>query len=166
MNLEIENMEMKVTNVNTKTENHGDEIVLATDISLMANMPVEALSKFSEADKDWAKQWRALIWNDKGEITGHCLSHLGFHHEFSEHTVKIMDEEQKIMEFHDVRVNNFAAEPMPGYRVNLKFQLRVHPSKHQNGELTALQKTITDVEILGSPQGDMFEEGKGQDDAA
>jgi len=158
MNLEINEMTMEVTNINTGVENHRDETVLATDISLSANLPVDALSKFSDTDKDWAKVWKSLLWNNKGEITGHCLSHIEFQHEFTDHTVRIQDEDSNTMEFASARVRKFTAAPLPGYRINLKFQVRVHPDKRENGELTALQKEDTAVEIIGSPQGDLLQE--------
>lgn len=158
MNLEINEMTMEVTNINTGTENHGDEVVLATDISLLANLPVEALSKFSDTDKDWEKIWKSLLWNKKGEITGHCLSHIEFQHEFVEHIVRIHDEDGNVMEFSEARIRKFMAVPLPGYRISLKFQARVHPDKRQNGELTALQKEDTNVEIIGSPQGDLLQD--------
>lgn len=155
MNLEISKMTMKVTNVNTTTETHGTEQVLATDISLLANLPVEDLEKFSETDKGWAKKWENLLWNKEGEITGHCLKYLGFDHEYKDHILIIEDEEEETMEFNDVKINKFQAEPLPGKRINLTFQVRVHPSKQQNGELTALQKQDTEVQIIKSPQEDL-----------
>ncbi len=52
MNLEISRTMMYMTNVNPKTENHGEEKVLATYVDLSANMPVEVLAKFSDNDQD------------------------------------------------------------------------------------------------------------------
>lgn len=157
MNLKIEETTMEVTNINTKTENHGDEVILATDVDVSVNLPVEFLAKFSDTDKDWAKTWKTLLWNKDGEITGHCLSNIEFHHEFKDHTVLIRDEDGETMELEKAKIRKFRAEPLPGYRVNLKFQMRVYPDKVQNGELTALQKQETDIEVMESPQADMFE---------
>lgn len=160
MNLSIPEMTMDVTNINPSTENHGDEIKMATDISLRANMAVDILSKFSDNDKDWASTWKKLLWNKDGEITGHCLDSFEFKHEFKEHTFRIADEDGNLMEFNDTKISKFVARPVPGHRIELTFQARVHPNKKQNGELTALQKTETTVEILESPQGDMLQEGE------
>lgn len=155
MNLEINSMAMSVNNVNTTTESHGTEQVLATDISITANLPVEALAKFSETDQNWADKWKKILWNKEGEITGHCLKHLEFHHEYKDHILNIDDEDEHTMVFEKVKISKFQAEPLPGHRINLKFQVRVHPNKQQNGELTALQKQETVAQIIKSPQGDL-----------
>lgn len=160
MNLQINTMTMTVTNINPTTENHGGEDVLATDISLLANMPSELLAKFSDSEKDWGNKWKGLLWNKEGEITGHCLKHLEFHHEYKDHILRIQDDEENVMEFTKVKIQKFQAEPVPGHRINLKFQIRVHPTKRENGELTALQKQQTTVEILPSPQGDLLQDQK------
>ena len=160
MNIQIEEDEMTVKNYNGTTEKRGNDDVLATDLNLSVNKPVDFLGKFSESDKDWPKIWKSLLWNDKGEITGHGLKHIEFNQEFSGHRITVRDEEEKEMVFEDCKVKKFHAEPLPGFRIDLKFQIRLYPTKQQNGELSALQNRTTGVAIMGSPQGDMLQENK------
>lgn len=149
--LKIEEVEMKISGVNLRSEKHGDEEVPATDINLEANMPLSILNQISVDEINWGD----MLWKEDDEMKGHCITNINFHREYQDQELHVYVNEDEPIKFSEVTIKRVKAEPVPGRRVILKLQAQVHPDKEQNGELSYALHEHVRVDILPSKQADI-----------
>ena len=148
-----------ITNVNNRIEKHGpDEKQVGFDIDITATVPIDVLN---DLGVDCHTDYKALFYNDKGELKQSGLVSLVFDRKYEEHRFKLsMDNVSEDSEiFPEVTVKKFTAAPEVNNTVKLKFQVQCHPTDEALLFLTQAQiKDSVLVEIEEPKQQDMLDQ--------
>ena len=138
MHIKTEGATAKITNWNPRTERHGEEEVMAGDIDIVTNQPVEVLGDIAVDLVDW----RGFLYKDSGEVRSLCLEPLRFHREFTEMELAFLaanEDDDVVLSVHVNKVKKIVAEIENGYRVNLKFQAQVEVDRDESGAIHELE---------------------------
>jgi hypothetical protein len=136
-----------VLNWNQRTENHGEEQELASDLSLVVSVPCQVLSDISESIP-----WENMLWNGEGMVLDLKFSKIRFDMRYENYKL-ILYAEGSETSFTEVRLRKFVAIPKDGRRVELKFQAQLHPKPKQ---IEALGKALTSERVsvkIEAPKG-------------
>ena len=124
----------KVTKYNPRRELHGDEGVLAGDIDVTVNLPIEALDQITVDESNF----KAMLYKEHGDPKQLCLKKLEFFREFADMRIELAlgpePEREKIV-LNEVKIKKFVADVLPRHRVDLSFQVQLHPNERESGEL-------------------------------
>lgn len=167
--LTLERQECKLTHVNIRSENHGEELATAVDLKLETMFTNDFLAHFAPTlkhslyyvnpdkggdlvdqshaeDAHYAPSLRypklgPLKWDE--ELTGAT---------FTVHTGAVSG---KDMELELSNVNEFTLEPIEGGMVRLTFRVQTHPCERDIGRLASFIKQTVEVSVTppGEPVG-------------
>lgn len=164
MPFEIEEAQCKLTHLNTRTEHHGEESVLACDLTFSHDTTNDVLGIFAPSLKSclYARdddqpdlldghggdhltklrfpQMGAIKW-DGGEIVGGTLTFT-----YGVRNTKI--------EFDDVKVGGFKIEPKHGGTVTVHFRAQLVPPKEHRARLMELAELGTVTVTIAAPEAD------------
>lgn len=156
MYIKTEGATAEVTNWNPRTEKHGEERVMAGDVDIRVDQPVEILEQIVVDKADFRK----LLYKNNGELRALCLKPLQFHREFKAMELIFFDEDVNIvLKVYAKKVKGLVAEIEAGYRVKLKFQAQVEVNEDESGELHGMS-VMSGVAIelkAGGGQADLEE---------
>ena len=153
-----------LTNINVRLEKHGDEEVLASDLSFQYEMANTGLAMFApalrsavyqrpqgaqqeiEVDADYMPSLRfpalsALKWG-AGELVG---AEVRFHYGTTEKSHVV---------FEGAKVGKYRMECKEGGTVLLSFQAQVHPNEKQSGQLSKLLVDKSCIISITPPKAD------------
>jgi hypothetical protein len=121
----------EVTNWNPRTEKHGEEKIMAGDISIRVNLPVEILSEIAVDKVDFRK----FMYKGDGELKSLCLEPLKFHREFDDMEMTLELGEDNVLSLAAEKVKDLVAKVEAGYRVTLSLKVQVQVDERASGEL-------------------------------
>lgn len=149
---------VKVNNVNCRSELHGDEYKLATDISITVNVSNDMLGEFHPSlksflfEKDDNPKQNELNLGDTDRLTKlrfPLLSPLKYGWEgegyelFVEHGVSRNSGVLMI----DCKIDHFTLEPKEGGTVAIKFRAIAHPREEDIGKLVSTIQQEVGIEL-------------------
>lgn len=153
-----------VKNINPRTENHGDDPVLACDVSLeftasnkllmqMDPKLLACLYQKEAANADEEVQDRLEL--DEEDFLPHrkfpLLGVIPWHYEGAGYTFQLMDERlsgTEITQVKDCKVNNFKVECKDGGTVILTVRVQGYPTEETIGDLCHFIKSEVPVSLL------------------
>lgn len=164
MQLKLEELDASITNVNLRREKHGDDRVVAVDLSIVLEVSPEVLDQLAmNGDEAFEK----ILYSENGNLKQSTLDQLAFSSEFEKHIVVINNslDEKHAKEFDDAKLCKFKATPKNGHIIDLSFQIQLHPSDDQVHWLTdGYAREIWTLEIKGSKQMDLNLVENGEED--
>ena len=149
---------MKKTNAilkdaNPRKENHGEELVLATDLKLQIVMPGNILTELT----DTKAAWEFFCWDQSTEeVRPNGVDHFALSARFDTHVLHVSIGD-KTMTFEDVTLKKFKAKPIDGKRVEMTFQAQIYPQKAQLAELAEMIMEQVKIKIDQPRQQDLVE---------
>ncbi len=136
MHIKTEGATAKITNWNPRTERHGEQEIMAGDIDIRTNQPVEVLEQIVVDKADF----KTFLYKNNGEVKAFCLKPFQFHREFKDMELAFLNEDDEVMlSVHASKVRNFVAEVEAGHRVILKFQAQIEVDRDESGEIHELE---------------------------
>lgn len=118
---------------NARTERHGDERVMAGDIGVVVNVPIDTVEQVPVDKVDFKK----IFYKGDGALKATCLDKLTFHREYEDMTLKLTFEDDSELNLHAERVKKIVAELQPGYRALLSFQVQITVDEGESGAIHA-----------------------------
>ena len=160
---------MKKTNAilkdaNPRKENHGEELVLATDLKLQVVMPGNILTELT----DTKAAWEFFCWDQSTEeVRPNGVDHFALEARFDDHVLNIFIGD-KAMTFEGVTLKKFKAKPIDGKRVEMTFQAQIYPVKDQIAMLANVLMEQIKIKIDEPRQQDLVKdsENKTEDEDA
>ena len=149
---------MKKTNAilkdaNPRKENHGEDLVLATDLNLQGLKRGNMLTELT----DTKAAWEFFCWDQSTEeVRPNGVDHFALSARFDAHVLHVSVGD-KTMTFEDVTLKKFKAKPIDGKRVELTFQAQIYPLKAQLAELAEMIQEQIKVKIDPPRQQDIVE---------
>ena len=149
---------MKKTNsilkdVNPRKENHGENLVLATDLKLLVVMPGSILTEIT----DTKAAWEFFCWDQSTEeVRPNGVDHFALEARFDDHVLNIFIGD-KAMTFEGVTLKKFKAKPIDGKRVEMTFQAQIYPVKDQIAMLANVLMEQIKIKIDPPRQQDLVE---------
>ena len=141
-------------NMNPRKENHGEDLVLATDLKLQVVMPGSIMDELT----DTKAAWEFFCWDQSTEeVRPNGVDHFALSAQFDAHVLHVSIGE-KTMTFDDVTIKKFKAKPIDGKRVELTFQAQIYPQKNQLAELAEMIMEQVKIKIDTPRQKDLVEE--------
>lgn len=139
-----------MTNVNSRPENHGDEPVYATDLTMEVAVPKEVLKKLFPTEKPFLDQFYA-----GDDVVLGVICPLEYGKQLKDITATVGFDEDELV-FTGAKVaKGMKLKPLAGGSVELKLTLQVYPGSEENsGRLDWLAKRWIDVTI-DTPQTDI-----------
>ncbi len=119
--IRFEVVDAAVTNVNPRTENHGESVVVACDLNVDGIVDGEVLDQISAAG---FAPFRGFLWDDSGRARSLGLSQLRFEGGFDDQAVTLTRADDAAIDLHDVRVRRFRARPLDERKIELSLQLQ------------------------------------------
>lgn len=148
MNLDIRT-EVKITNYNPRTEGNGDELVMAGDLKVEMNVPLDVLEQIP-VDKVGFKK---LMYKDSGDLKGVCFDSIAFHREYNDVDVALVSEQwEDPIKLFNCTIKKINATFLPGFRATLRVTVQMHPDTEMSGELHEAT-TMRDLRIVTMPAG-------------
>jgi hypothetical protein len=150
--------QVKVTNINVRTEANGPDEVLAADIKCHMSVSNDILSEFSpslksaifkEADGPQGE----LDINEPGTLTAlkfPNMSPFSLNDEYKgyEVTVAYGIGGKSDLVFLDSKVNSFVFTPKEGGSVDVSFRIQIHPQSIEIGKLCEFLKKQAEITLL------------------
>ena len=163
------NFKMKKTSsilksVNPRKENHGEDLVLATDLKLQVVMPGSILTEIT----DTKAAWDFFCWDKSSEeVRPNGVDHFALEARFDDHVLHIFVGD-KTMTFEGVTLKKFKAKPIDGKRVEMTFQAQIYPVKDQIAMLANVLMEQIKIKIDEPRQQDLVKdsENKTEDEDA
>lgn len=154
---DLDHQLIKITNINTRTEKHGDDNVLALDLQIEARMPNEALSMFSSTLKNAIYFKDESIQGDLVDDKTHApnlrnplLGPLKWGAEMEHMQVRIhhgVRDEDDIV-FSEAKINKFKFICQEGGTVVIAFRAQVHPTEKDAAKLLTLIQSEVHVSVI------------------
>ena len=142
--------------VNPRKENHGDQLVLATDLSLQVVMPGSILTELTDTNA----AWEFFCWDQSTEeVRPNGVDHFALEAHFDAHVLYVSIGD-KTMAFDDATLKKFKVKPIDGKRIELMFQAQIYPQKNQLSELAEVMMEQVKIKIDVPRQQDIVEEAK------
>jgi len=144
---------MKLTNVNPRAEKHGEEDVLAVDLSVKATFDVDDI-KLLMPSVDMAALKKTFWDKDGHPFAEH---HLALVTELKEYRVTVSKPGNKnhLLFGETSTVKGFKIEFNHGTTVNLSFKIQCNCDGNSIGKLSECLNEDISVEIESGPQGEM-----------
>lgn len=152
---------VSLTNVNVRKEKHGEERVLAMDLTIEA--PAVSADTVAELLGIPAPGFRKTWWDSKGQPNLPNVKPLGLTTAFkgkdgadSDHRIRL--EDATIVEDRAAIIDKFVATPIEGHQCELKFRIAISEPKQEMVALAAavLQDTVK-LFVTPDPQLDLGE---------
>lgn len=152
----LQQQEVKLGNCNPRCELHGEDHVLAADLSIEVMLSNDVLSEFDPQLKG------ALYWkgnDDQGELIdepGHLpslrfpeMSPFKWAKDLAGYdaTIHIGFSGSSDIKLTDCAIDKFVFTPEEGGTVRVNFRIQCHPNKVQCGELCELQQQHIDITL-------------------
>lgn len=144
---------MKLTNVNPRTEKHGDDDVLSVDLSVIATFDADDIALLMTSI-DMAN-FKKTFWHDSGfPIAEH---HLQLATVLEDFKVKLTKHGSKIpaLATEEATIKGFKIEFNHGTTVNLSFKIQCNSSGKSIGAVSECLNQDIQVEIESGPQEEM-----------
>jgi len=156
MQLLLEQLEGNVTNINLRREKHGDDRVVAVDISFALEASPEIIDQLLPNGNE---TFEKMLYTDDGILKQSNLEEMKISAEFDKHVVVLnntaLDDEQA-KEFDDAKICKFKVSPRNGHVIDLNLQIQLHPSEEQIHWLTdGYVRELWTIEVKGSKQMDL-----------
>jgi len=155
MQLLLEEIEGKATNVNLRREKHGDDRVVAIDVNFVLEVSPAILDQLSANTEE---KFEKILYSENGNLKQSTLDGMNFNTEFDNHVVILNSsiDENYAKEFDDAKLCKFKASPRNGHIIDLSFQVQLHPSEEQIHWLTdGYVRELWTIEVKGSKQMDL-----------
>lgn len=154
---DLDHQLIKVTNVNARTEKHGEDNVLALDLQIEARMSNDALSMFSPTLKNAFyfrdESIQGELIDDKTHapnLRNPLIGTIKYGAEFDHMQVRIhhgVRDEDDIV-FSDAKVDKFKFICQEGGTVVIAFRAQVHPTEKDAAKLLTLIQSEVHVSVI------------------
>jgi hypothetical protein len=144
----LKNAKAKLSNVNLRSELHGDKHVLATDLTIEATLSNDVLSEFHPSLKsamyEKADDAQGELLNEPGRLTALRFANLGQPLKWNaelkgyETVVHYGIGDESDIHMIECEVDSFKFECKDGGSVGIKFRVIAHPSEEQVGKLSGM----------------------------
>jgi len=145
-----------VTNTNPRKEGSGDEMALASDISLQMVVDRKVLDDLVGSRSSFSEQF---FNKDKTDCRLLEVTPIRYEREIEDIAAHLHIGNAKPMKFEPARIKPGSTwDPQPGGYMEVSLKLQVHPTATQSGKLDESVKEWIEVEIMP-----MTEDGIGKD---
>ena len=122
MNLSIPEIIAELTHLNTRTEKHGDEEVLANDLSISVILPAqETLKQLCVGDSEKLIE---AFWTEDGKAREPTIAAIKLNHSLKDHQMKISVGIEEAITFEETKLDGFSWTPQNGHTLKLKFKAK------------------------------------------
>jgi hypothetical protein len=164
----LKNAKAKLSNVNLRSELHGDKHVLATDLTIEATVSNDVLSEFHPALKsamyEKADDAQGELLDEPGRLTALKLPNLAQPLKWNaelegyETTVHYGIGGESDITMIECEVDSFKFECKDGGSVTIKFRVIAHPSEEQVGKLSGMIQSEIDISLVPPEEQDAQQE--------
>jgi hypothetical protein len=126
MPFKLKKTSAQVKNWNPRVENHGDEPMLASDVTFLISAPAGILAEIAGEDGIFD----SLLWNADGMVRDLKFSAIAFDISYEAYKITLFANGGETT-FGDIHMRKFKAYPKDGRRIELKFQVQIHPTPKQ-----------------------------------
>ena len=141
----------KMTSLNTRKENHGEEKVLAVDIKLEVNCGIEISDSLLGADDKKASHFLDSLYGDDGSLVYWSIGNITFATDFEDCDVNLDN-----MKIKGCKLSKFSIHPKDQKQCVLTFNASYQPGKDQLEKLADL--LMRDFKVTASPPPDLFDD--------
>jgi hypothetical protein len=122
MNLSIPEIIAELTRLNTRTEKHGDEEVLANDLSISVILPAqETLKQLCVGE---SQKLVEAFWTEDGKAREPTIAAIKLNHSLKDHRLKISVGIEEAITFEETKLDGFSWTPQNGHTLKLKFKAK------------------------------------------
>jgi hypothetical protein len=154
----FKNQKAKLSNINLRSEKHGEEGVLAIDLGIEATVSNDTLSEFHHSLKsafyEKGDDAQKELLDEPGRLTKLKFPNLGqpikWDQEFEgyEATVHLGIGGPSDVVMTECKVDSFRLDCKDGGSVGIKFRVLAHPSQEQVGKLSGLIQSDIELTLL------------------
>ena len=155
--LEFSASKVHCSNINCKTEMHGDKKKIRYDLSMTATIGLKVLKQLAASNKD-APDYQKTLFDSEGKPKDTGFNeYKGSSREFEDHMF-VVSKPSGELAFITKSIDKFTFRPTAGEMVDLSFQVHICPhDKDAHWELQMLQLHEHDIRIERPQQMDVEE---------
>lgn len=141
MHLVLPEILAELTHINVREEKHGDEDVLANDLSISVVLPAhETLQQLCVGD---SQKLIDAFWTEDGKSREPTISSIKLTHKLKDHVLRLSVGIDDMITFDDVTLKKFSWTPENGHTLTLKFKAAILPDENEMAHIaTGLNKHI------------------------
>jgi hypothetical protein len=167
MHLNIPEIIAQLDHINTRSEKHGEEDVLACDLNISVVM--SAHDMLEQLCIGNPQPLLDAFWDAKGQASEPTISAIKLNHKLKDHTFKISIGIDDAITCEEVTLKRFSWIPENGHTMKLKFQVGMTPDEEDFAHIASGLKKNVQITVIPPAQMDIEEmesqEEEGQEQA-